>query len=263
MNDHYYGVGYDNGINTEQSDSTTAYHKNWFQFDTRAVYEIEENIFIGIRIDLNQTKVTDPNPAMQEDPDYLKYGPDNYNSGIGLVIQHDSRDFPQNAYKGIFISVMGTVYSNVFGGQNDYSQIDIDIRKYISLYKAKQRTLALWLRGKIAGGEVPYPELNQFGPYDLRGYFWGQFRDKSTGYFLAEYRHRFYKKSEKPSKFGAVAWIGAGGLTEDFGNIVLRNALPNLGLGLRYELQPRLNIRFDYGYGIDGHLVYFGFAEHF
>jgi len=263
MDDNYFGVGYENGKNTEQSDSTSAYHKKWFQFDTRIVYEIEDNVFMGIRIDLNQTNATDPNPKMQEDPDYIYYGPNNYNSGIGIVIEHDSRDFPQNAYKGIYLSVMGTVYTGIFGGNNDYAVVDIDVRKYLALSDQKHRILAVWLRGKISGGEVPYNELPQFGANDLRGYYWGQYRDKTLGYLIAEYRHKFYKKNDLPSKLGMVFWVGGGGINEDFGQINLKNTLPNFGFGLRYELQPRLNVRFDCGFGMDTQLVYFGFAEEF
>lgn len=263
MNDQYFGVGYDNGKNTVQSDSTTAYNKNWFQFDTRAVYEIEKNLFIGIRLDLNQTIVTNPNPKMQEDPDYLNFGPDNYNSGIGLVIQHDSRDFPQNALEGTYLSVMLTNYSNIFGGKNEFAKIDIDIRKYISLSQEKQRILAIWLNSKLAGGDVPYNEMNQFGPNDLRGYYWGQYRDKAMIHLITEYRHKFHMQNGDPSKFGMVLFAGSGGMNEEFGKAILKNILPNGGFGLRYELQPRLNIRFDYGIGLNSHLIYFGFAEHF
>ena len=263
MNDHYYGVGYENGKGTSQSDSSTAYTKKWFQFDTRAVYEIEDNLFLGIRLDLNQTIAEDPNPKMLQDPDYLNFGPDNYNSGIGLVIQHDSRDFPQNALEGTYLSVMLTTYSNILGGKNNYSQIDIDIRKYLSLSEEKQRILAIWLKTKVSGGDVPYNEMNQFGPYDLRGYYWGRFRDKTIGYLIAEYRHKFYSKNGDPSKFGMVLFAGSGGINEEFGKAILKNVLPNGGFGIRYELQPRLNIRFDYGMGLNSHLIYFGFAEHF
>ncbi len=263
MNDQYFGVGYDNGRNTEQSDSTTAYHKSWFQFDTRAVYEIEDNIFVGIRFDLNQTIATDPNLKMEQDPNYNVFGPINYNSGIGFVIQHDSRDFPQNAFSGIFLSITGTAYTGIFGGQNEYAIMDVEVRKYLSLNEEKQRTLALWLRSKISGGQVPYNELPQYGPYDLRGYFWGQFRDKTMGYLLAEYRRKFYKRNGEPSKLGGVAWVGGGSLNKFFGSVNFKNVLPNGGIGLRYELQPRLNVRFDYGMGLEGNLIYFGFAEHF
>ena len=63
---------------------------------------------------------------------------------------------------------------------------------------------------------VPYSELPNFGnPFDLRGYAWGKYRDKSMAYGIIEYRHMFmsqeaYARGAFWSKFGGVAWIGTG-----------------------------------------------------
>jgi len=43
----------------------------------------------------------------------------------------------------------------------------------------------------------------------------------------------------------------------------LESALPNAGLGYRFELQPRLNIRADVGLGRDSYGVYLSANEAF
>lgn len=53
-------------------------------------------------------------------------------------------------------------------------------------------TLAWIAKSQIGMGDVPYSELPSFGsPFDLRGYYWGKYRDKSMAYGIMEYRHMF------------------------------------------------------------------------
>jgi outer membrane protein assembly factor BamA len=263
MNDHYFGVGYDNGSTVPKSDTTTAYRRMWWQFDTRVLFLIEPNMFAGFRVDLNKTTVKETNPLMEQDPYYLEYGPRNYNSGVGFLLQYDSRDFPQNAFSGLVFSMSVMVYGKVLGGTNSYTNVEMDVRKYWQLHPEKQRILAGWFRFDLAGGRVPYGELPQAGPNDLRGYYWGQYRDKSFGFALLEYRHKFYRASGKASRSGFVVWYGMGYLASEFGNVEARDPLPNVGWGYRFELQPRLNVRADFGYGFNSSLFYLGFTEQF
>ena len=98
---------------------------------------------------------------------------------------------------------------------------------------------------------VPYTELPSFGnPFDLRGYTWGKYRDKSMAYAIVEYRHMFmsqeaYERGAFWSKFGVVGWVGTGTLGNtpaDWNKWKL-----NYGVGLRIQLQPRKNFRLDIG----------------
>jgi hypothetical protein len=41
------------------------------------------------------------------------------------------------------------------------------------------------------------------------------------------------------------------------------NFLPNFGLGYRLEVQPRMNVRLDFGFGRDNFGFYFNFTEAF
>jgi hypothetical protein len=73
---------------------------------------------------------------------------------------------------------------------------------------------------RLSTGDVPYGELSQPGtPFDLRGYTWGQYRDKTMLFAIAEYRYMFMKKNETLSKSGVTAWVGAGTLGETVGFI--------------------------------------------
>ena len=102
----------------------------------------------------------------------------------------------------------------------------------------------------------------------MGGYTWGRYRDKGMFFWLAEYRHTFVKPNGELSKSGVVAWMGSGTIY-DPENMNIGNSseslswLPNLGVGYRFELQPRLNLRLDFGIGRETTGFYFNMTEAF
>ena len=87
-------------------------------------------------------------------------------------------------------------------------------------------------------------------------------------YGLAEYRHMFNACDETKgqrfwSRFGFVAWGGVGAIGP--GIFKLEGVLPNYGLGIRFEMQHRMNIRIDFGRDPIGNdmLVYMNVTEAF
>ena len=59
---HYYGKGYESIENVQRGDSTTKYHRTYFQFYPRFVWEVKPNLFAGTLFELNLTKASDVNP---------------------------------------------------------------------------------------------------------------------------------------------------------------------------------------------------------
>ena len=83
-------------------------------------------------------------------------------------------------------------------------------------------------------------------PFDLRGYYMGQYRDKSSHLVMAEYRQMFNTDKENwleriINHLGFVVWGGVGFMGPNPGKI--EGVLPNYGVGLRIEVQPRMNVR--------------------
>lgn len=261
--DHYWGVGYENGLNRPKSDSTTAYHRLWWQVNPRFLFRLGKDFYAGPVIDYNQTNGKDESAGVLADSYYQEYGPRNFNGGAGGIIQYDSRDIPVNAYRGTLIQAMAVFYGKYLGGNNNYWLLDVDFRNYQQLSSLDGQTLALTLRGRFSQGAVPYGEMSQLGtPTDLRGYAWGRFRHQDMIYFIGEYRHMFRKRSTgERSKHGFVTWVGGGSIMENALNI--DNFLYNFGVGYRFEVQPRMNVRFDYGFGRDNNGLYFNFTEAF
>ena len=118
------------------------------------------------------------------------------------------------------------------------------------------------MKTRIGLGNIPYPEMSKLGsPFDLRGYIWGQYRDRNMVFLITEYRHMFSNASGDPGRHGLVTWIGIGSVSGDVTE--LNHWLPNIGLGYRFEVQPRMNLRAEFGFGKKSRGFYFNFNEAF
>jgi hypothetical protein len=204
---------------------------------------------------------------MAQDPDFIKYGDNNFNSGLGVIVQYDSRDVPINAFKGWQLMGSATFFGDYLGSDNRYQIYELDYRHYFTLGQRPGSTLAWWVKTRAGFGDVPYGEMGMVGnPFDLRGYTWGRFRDKTILYGILEYRLQFRRIRPSPGRsplgpHGAVVWGGVGSLGDTYADMT--NWLPNAGVGYRLELQPRMNLRVDWGVGADTQALYVNFFESF
>ncbi len=267
MPDNYWGVGYNNGNTVQKSDTTTGYTRSYWRFFQRLMFRTGNNFFVGLVVDLNQTRAFNMNSLMEADDDVLKSGTNVYNTGLGIVLDYDTRDFVQNAYEGVYLSLGFTSYSSFWGGNSKFNIVDFDYREYIKI-RRERRTLAWQIKTRFTfSGETPWTDKPMLGGLDnLRGYTMGRFRDDNMMIGTIEYRHMFQrkqlnKKGNYNNRFGYVVWLGTGTVAPSFDKIT--HWLPNGGIGVRAELQPKMNIRVDYGFakGEDG--IYVTFSEVF
>lgn len=259
--DHYWGVGYDNASLIPGRDSSTAYTRSLLKINPRILWQFRDNFFLGLTIDYNQTKASEVNSNMETDPDFLAYGPINFNSGLGIILRYDSRDIPVNAWSGALIDLQGIRYTPLLGGNNSFSVIQLDLRKFVRIFRPGS-TLAFQFKGRFTSGNVPYSDLAFLGsPYDLRGYYLGQYRDRSMVFGMAEYRYQFMRRDGKLSRHGMVGWLGTGSLGASISEFT--HWLPNAGLGYRFEVQPRMNVRVEVGFGKNTSGFYISFNEAF
>lgn len=264
MPDNYWGVGYKNAYNNHLSDTTTAYNRNWWAFNPRFLYQIKKNYFIGLNIDYNYTKGSNDELSIVNDSIYKIYNEKPFNSGLGFIFRYDSRDYPIDAHSGFLFDFRTTFYSPKMGGDNKYRCFVLDYRQYMKL-GSKPRILAWQLKTRITKGDVPYGEMSQLGtPYDIRGYRWGRYRNNDMFYAMVEYRHKFMKKTGIASKHSFVSW-GAAGLIFNLSTAKEpeNRWLPNAGVGYRFELQPRMYVRFDVGFGRKSYGFYINFNQVF
>lgn len=261
INDNYWGVGYEAGSSVDQSEDSTQYTKNNFRWNPKVLKEVGRKIFVGPQTDYSLNMVKDVNTKMKQDPDYLQYGERVSVFGVGALVQYDSRDMMVNAYTGTLLELSWLSYPGSWSTGDGYSIFGLDFRHFANLGKRPGKILAINFKTKLGMGDVPYTELPTIGSdNNLRAYYGGRYRDQNSMYALAEYRHTFKRKNGL-SKHGFVVWTGAGEIWDD--QIELENTLPVVGVGYRFAVQPRINVRVDVGVGRDSFGFYLNITEAF
>lgn len=272
--ENFYGIGYNTNKNYERSDSTSQYRYSGFQVNPWFLFRMgKSDIFFGPQIDISYDKLSDPAKHLPQQADYAAAGGDengykNFSSGIGFLLSYDTRDIPANPYSGTYVDLRGIMYQKWLGSDQNFYRLKLDYRQYKSI--GQRKVLAWTLQTKNSfGRHIPLTKYALSGtPFDLRGYYMGQYRDKSSHVALVEYRQMFNTDRSTwlkrlTSHLGYVAWGGVGFMGPTPGKI--EGVLPNAGLGLRIEVQPRMNVRFDYGRNFVNkqNLFYFNMTEAF
>lgn len=272
--ENFYGIGYNTNKNYERSDSTSQYRYSGFQVNPWFLFRMgKSDIFFGPQIDISYDKLSEPAKYLPQQADYAAAGGDengykNFSSGIGFLLSYDTRDIPANPYRGTYVDLRGIMYQKWLVSDKNFYRLELDYRQYKSV--GQRKVLAWTLQSKNTfGRHIPLTKYALSGtPFDLRGYYMGQYRDKSSHVALVEYRQMFNTDRSTwlkriTSHLGYVAWGGVGFMGPTPGKI--EGVLPNAGLGLRIEVQPRMNVRFDYGRNFVNkqNLFYFNMTEAF
>lgn len=272
--ENFYGIGYETNKNYIRSDSTSQYRYSGIQINPWFLFRLgKSNFFAGPQIDINYDRFTNPAKYLIEEGTYIAAGGNsegytNFNSGLGFLLTYDSRDVPANAYKGIYLDFRGMMYHKIFGSDRNFYRLELDYRQYKQV--GKRKVIAWTAQSKnVFGDHIPLTQYALTGtPFDLRGYYQGQYRDKSSHIVLAEYRQMFNTDKENWLKrvinhLGFTAWAGCGFMGPRPAQI--EGVLPNYGLGLRIEVQPRMNVRLDLGKNTVNNqtLFYFNMTEAF
>ena len=272
--ENYYGIGYTTNRDYVRSDSTSRYRYSGVQINPWFLFRLGEgNFFAGPQVDILYDHFTNPGKYLVQEPTYVASGGHsggytNFNAGLGFLLTYDSRDVPANAYEGIYLDLRGMAYHKIFGSERNFYRFELDYRQYKQV--GHRRVIAWTAQTKnVFGDRIPLTQYSLAGtPFDLRGYYMGQYRDKSAHLVMAEYRHMFNTDQDTwlkriVSHLGFVAWAGCGFMGPN--PVKVQGVLPNYGLGLRIEVQPRMNVRLDLGKNTVNNqtLFYFNMTEAF
>jgi hypothetical protein len=178
--------------------------------------------------------------------------------GAGIVANWDSRDKTFAAYSGSFYQVTGIVNGRALGSDFAYSDLEVDLRNFYQTFQSQ--VLALQVTSQILSGTPPFQDLARFGGQDfLRGYFDGQYRDKTEIGGQFEYRIPVWWR------FGVVAFAGVAQVADKVSQWSLDEFKFAGGGGIRFVLnrEERVSIRLDMGYGSHSSGTYLTVTEAF
>jgi hypothetical protein len=253
----YFGVGYEAGTMTPRGPDTTRYQQESWNFTPDVRVRTWAALFSGVAADVNETDATELNPRMQQDPHVLRTGTRVLNVGIGPLLEWDTRDVAGDARLGLYLGGRLLFYPRFLGSTTGWAMLKLEYRQFVPM--GAGQTLGWWLWMSWGLWDAPWTNLPSVST--LRGYREGQFRDRLVVSGQIEYRLRFLKADGTLSRHGIVFFAGAASLGSSPAS--LDSALPNAGMGYRFELQPRLNIRADVGLGVDSYGVYISANEAF
>jgi hypothetical protein len=174
--------------------------------------------------------------------------------GIGLSVEHDSRDLPLNSYSGRLFELRGLFNDSAFGSDSTYQAYHAALRSYHLL--TKNVVLAWELEACKKAGSVPLWDACRIG---LRGFPATDYLGKLSGSAQIELRWKFWKR------WGLVGFAGGGGVDQSLNKEDDGEVVPSYGVGLRFMLlkSKRINFRLDYGRSDEGDAVYFSVGEAF
>lgn len=245
----YWGIGYENG---KRNDGYTRYKRKEMQIKLDFYRKIAPNTFIGITGMYRRVNGKD-----FKDIRFLEGERNKVSSlGGGVILTYDSQDFIPNPYKGTYAKIEHTFFPKFPGNGYSFQRTDLQIRHYDRLWKGA--VLAYDFSGTFNSGNIPWSMVALLGgPYRMRGYYEGQYRDNNLIEAQIELRQKVYKRH------GVVVWGGAGNVFPKFNKFRWRETLPSYGFGYRWEFKNRVNIRLDYGIGKGQSSFYFNINEAF
>ena len=231
----FWGIGYENGLHNEIS----TYSEKRIKIDLRYLREILPHTYIGGVVNFDYTR-----GIRFSKPEYLNGENSQYTAtGLGAIAEYDSRDFIPNPFKGVYVSLRETVFPKGLGNcDRTLWQTTFTADAYQRVWK--DCILAADLYAEFNSTGTPWPMLARLGDNQrMRGYYLGRFTDNNMITLQVELRQRIWRR------IGGVIWGGAGNVFPSLPEFDWGKTLPNYGLGLRWELKKRVNVRLDYGFG--------------
>lgn len=251
--DKFYGIGNDTLIDNEEN-----YTSRITRLSINLVKRVHPKLNFGIRYYLEFNKIIE----VEEDRHLAKReilgSTGGTASGIGLVMNWDTRDNIFCPSSGSYHQLFATFYHKGLGSDYDFTVFNLDLRKYVPLFSSHVLAFQGYLN--FISGSPPFQLLSLFGGAStMRGYYLGRYRDKDMIAFQMEYRIALWKR------IGLVGFVGYGDVADKVSHFDLEYFKHSIGFGFRYLFSPeeKLNIRLDVGFGKDSLGFYFTVSEAF
>ncbi|MCF7885167.1 MAG: outer membrane protein assembly factor [Candidatus Marinimicrobia bacterium] len=248
--DLFYGIG-----NKTASDDAEDITTEDVIIRTGLTRRIYKNLRLGVMYHFNHTSVQHVEPDGQIKSGMLTGSQGSLLSGLGPIIDWDSRDNIFYPSKGYWFQFYATVYRDWLDSEFAFESYTFDFRHFLEI--ELRQILALQLVIKSMKGTIPFNQLARLDM--LRGIHASRFRDHNLAVAQVEYRFPVYKR------FSGVLFTGIGDVIHRFGDFRLNDSKFSIGAGLRFAVLPddKINLRFDIGFSRFGINPYFQLSEAF
>ena len=230
---------------------------NYLKIHQTVLKSITPDFYLGVGYYYDYFwKIRELNPPENTTTSFQRYGltPTESASGFALQALFDNRENTVNPKQGIYASLRYRTSYKDFGGDNNWQQMVLEVKKYFHFPRYSKNVLALWnYNWFTTSGKPAYLLLPSTGWDDFfntgRGYIQGRYRDYDMSYLEAEYRFNVSKNGLIGGVVFANVQTFARRISSEY-----RTLIPGYGLGLRIKMNKHssTNLCVDYGFGLDG-----------
>ena len=253
ITDVFYGSGIKNG---QSNHNKQTFNLDTLVINSKYMTRLVPSMYVGAGAALGHNRIKGtPESGQAGASTSFSFPQDVNTAGVTLHAMYDSRDFSLNASHGRLLQAAGGFYTSSAERRHHFRKLTLEYREYQAMGPG---TLAWQLASEFNFGNVTWDNLAKLGGEDrLRGYTTGRYRGRQMLMGQVEYRH------DLPGRHGMVYWLGAGTLGHDVADLGSEPWIHSVGLGYRFELKPRVNLRIDLAWGNDDNGIYVGVNESF
>lgn len=250
-NYYYYGISH-NAVPAE------LYEAEFSRIRLSALKRVYKNTLLGVKYVYDKIRISALEQQGEVFGNSIIGAKGGAVSGIGLVMNYDSRNHVFFPSKGLFAEAFYYIERKFTGSLFNYNRATIDVSYYYPL--KKQQVMAFNFYAVNIVGDVPFTHLGLVGGVKkARGYYEGRYRDKNLLMLQSEYRFNIYKR------FGAVLFTAGSWISPTLNEFRIKRTILSGGLGLRYAINKndKINLRLDFGIGKNSTGFYFTIGEAF
>ena len=155
--------------------------------------KLSNRLFAGVQYDFGHTAIVEAEPGGLIASGAVPGSRGGAVSGLGAILKIDSRDNVQFPRSGRHFIVSFDGYASAFGSDYSYTRTRVDYRSYWPMRKFDVVAVQAYLEAN--SGDVPFYRLAQLGgQLIMRGYYHGQYRDRTLLALQGEYRAQVWNR---------------------------------------------------------------------
>ena len=230
------------------------YYYDKYYLNSKVLYNAYDKLFAGVRLNWLALQNIEYKNPVNYDTTQLIGNTGGLTSDIGLNIIFENRDVQHIPSRGSYVEFILGHTAKFTGSEFNYRHFKLDARKYFPISKNRFNVIALQFITENVKGDAPFYAMPMLGGDKIvRGYFKGQYRDKTMIATQAEIRAKVYKQ------IGFTVFGSVGQVADSYSKLNLDYLKSGYGIGLRWYSDKlyKTAVRIDLSMNAEGKFLYY------